>query len=279
MELFYAYPKINLALDVLRKSDSGYHEIQTVLCRIKEPFDEIQIEYGDEIKIESNNAAIPNDERNTVYKAALYLQRETRTNAGARIYINKNIPVGAGLGGGSSNAAVVLVGLARLWGVNCGCGSAEGQNEMEHISADCLLKKIATQIGMDCSFFLGSEVAIGSHFGEDIKPINDLPENLKIQIIKTGQSISTAWAYDNLDIKKCGADTKKTARLISALREGDAHGVLKNIHNDFESLIFDAFPILAQKKEEIEKDDLKFGKKSRVLLSGSGGVLFRMEII
>src|SRR5258706_4715892 len=112
-----AYAKINLGLRILRKREDGYHDIEPVFHRVN-IFDEIALESSNTISMECTEASIPTDERNLCMKAALLLQRETRAIRGTRMILKKQIPVGAGLGGGSSDAAAVLLGLNKLWQLN-----------------------------------------------------------------------------------------------------------------------------------------------------------------
>ncbi len=251
----FSYPKINLALDILRKDSSGYHEIQTVFHQLKEPRDEIILEEAEDgiLEVKSDNPKVPTDETNTVLKAALLLKKQMNIKKGARIFIKKRIPLMSGLGGGSRNAVAALQALARLWGVKCP------------------LLHIASQIGMDCAFLFSGGTALGEHFGEKITPLPLLPSRIKIQIIDTGVQISSAWAYQNIDIIKCAVDAKKTERLICALHRGDEVEVLNNLHNDFEEFIFEKYPALLKKKREIESK-----KSGRVFLCGSGGALVRI---
>lgn len=117
MEIIEKAPaKINLSLDVLHKRDDGYHEMEMVMTSI-DLADRLTLNLLDEnrIVIESNNGFLPLDERNIVYRSVLMLQKEFDVQQGVHVYIEKNIPIAAGLGGGSSDAAATLRGLNRLW--------------------------------------------------------------------------------------------------------------------------------------------------------------------
>lgn len=253
----FSYPKVNLALDILGCDTSGYHEIQTVFHELREPFDEIIIEPAPDniLEVRCDNPKVPTDDTNTALKAAKLLQANTGIKKGARIFIKKQIPLMSGLGGGASNAVATLRGLANLW----------------EISDENLLRRIADQIGMDCSFFFVGGTALGTHFGEKITPFPPLPPEIKFEIIDTSVEISSRDAYSWIDLRRCGKNQKKTERLIEAIRRQDVQVILENLHNDFEEFIFEKFPKLAEIKREVE---LK--KSSRVLLSGSGGALVRI---
>lgn len=290
----FSYPKINLALDVLGETQSGYHEIQTVFHQFDEPADEIILENstGGLIELNSDCAALPKDKTNTVFKAALLLQKVVGVSNGAKIFIKKRIPLMSGLGGGSSNAVAALKALARLWGIDC-CHSGDCHSGLDSESdkilkqgfdgaqpdivqddahaPNCLLRKLANQIGMDCVFFFNGGTALGTHFGEKIHPLPPLPNDLKFTIIPTGAEVSSRMAYESLKIIHCGVNCNKTERLLSALRRGDSHEILNNIHNDFEEAIFEKFPQILAKKREIESS-----QSGKVILCGSGGCLARV---
>lgn len=255
----FSYPKINLALDILRRDKSGYHEIQTVFHELKEPADEIILENREDgiLEIECDNPKVPLDGTNTVLKAARLLKKyigaQDVPRLGAKIFIKKRIPLMSGLGGGSSNAVAALKGLARLWNINC-CPARD--RICDKHGADCLLRKIADQIGMDCQFFFDGGTALATHFGEKITPLPPLPPEIKFKIIETGVEISSRRAYSQINLARCGKNTEKTKKLIAAIRAGDTEKILKNLHNDFEEFIF---------------------KKSPALLCGSGGALFHVN--
>lgn len=268
----FSYPKINLALDILGRDKSGYHEIQTVFHELKGPADEIILENREDgvLKVECDNSKVPLDEKNTVLKAARLLKEQKgaslRSALGAKIFIKKRIPLMSGLGGGASNAVAALKGLAKLWNIDC----CEARNKIyDKHSTNCLLRKIADQIGMDCQFFFDGGTALGVHFGEKITPLPPLPPEIKFKIIETGVEISSHWAYQQIDLAHCGKNTEKTQKLITAIRARDAQEILKNLHNDFEEFIFTKYLQLKEKKRGIESKNSKI----RVLLCGSGGAL------
>lgn len=263
-----AYPKVNLALDILSKSKNGFHKIRTVFCEIKSIFDELEMEvFGkNEIQLRCYNSDIPTDSRNTIWSAAELFKRTFDIKCGIKIKLTKQIPIQSGLGGGSSNAVAMLIGLAELLGIEC-CKqiALRGMH-----AADCALRKIADQIGMDCAFFFYGGTALGEHFGEKITPLPALPAQIKFEIIDTGIEISSRDAYGWIDTKKCGKNIGKTKELIEAIRTSNAQGVLENLHNDFEEFVFEKMPQLLKIKREIESK-----KSGRVLLCGSGGCLVR----
>lgn len=248
-----SYPKVNLTLDILRKDKSGLHEIRTVFHELRSPKDEIEIKEDADIKVECDNTAVPVDGTNTVFKAAQLLQKAAYIKRGAHIFIKKKIPLMSGLGGGASNAAAALKALAQLWRIKC-CASGD------HRTPNCLLQQIAMQIGMDVPFFFYGGTALGEHFGEKITPLPNVPNALKFEIMETGVKVSSHAAYSRIDVKNCGKNVEKTERLIRALYNGDAKGILENMHNDF------------------EKFEYKKVIPDSTLLCGSGGCFFRCWI-
>ncbi|MEK7171745.1 MAG: 4-(cytidine 5'-diphospho)-2-C-methyl-D-erythritol kinase [Patescibacteria group bacterium] len=263
----FSYPKINLALDILRRDKSGYHEIQTVFHQLKEPFDEIILarrENGN-LEINCDNTKVPLNEENTVLKAAHLLKKHAGIKNNAKIFIKKRIPLMSGLGGGSGNAVAALKGLAQLWNINC----CEARNKIrDKHGTNCLLRKIADQIGMDCQFFFDGGTALATHFGEKITPLPPLPPRIKFEIIETGVEISSQKAYSQIDLTHSGKNLEKTKALIAAIRASDAENILKNLHNDFEDFIFEKYPILKNAGGE--------RGKNRVILCGSGGALVQI---
>ncbi|MBI4994558.1 4-(cytidine 5'-diphospho)-2-C-methyl-D-erythritol kinase [Candidatus Peregrinibacteria bacterium] len=270
-----SYPKINLALDILGKTPSGYHEIQTVFHQLKEPVDEIILENREDgiLEVTCDNPKVPLDETNTVLKAVRLLKKYLGALClGAKIFIRKRIPLMSGLGGGASNAVAALKGLAELREINC-C-TARDKIRDKH-AANCILRKIADQIGMDCQFFFDGGTALGSHFGEKITPLPALPPEIKFEIIETGIEISSHQAYNQIDLNRCGKNFKKTKALIAAIRASDPKNILENLHNDFEEFIFEKYPRLVEKKREIELKN----SASCIMLCGSGGCLFNINCI
>jgi 4-diphosphocytidyl-2-C-methyl-D-erythritol kinase len=252
-----SYPKVNLALDILGKDESGYHKIQTVFHKLNLPMDEVVVQECDEdlIEVRSDNPKLPTDETNTVYKAAMLLKKQTGIKKGAKIFIRKKIPLMSGLGGGSSNAVAALKALAKFWPVD-----------------EQILRGIANQIGMDCQFFFTGGTALGEHFGEKITPIlHNVPLSIKFEIIPTEVEISSKWAYEQISIIDCAINAEKTEWLIRAMRRGDDVEFLKNLHNDLEQFVFEKHPELAEMKKKIESE-----KPGKVMLCGSGGALVRI---
>ncbi|MDD4437576.1 MAG: 4-(cytidine 5'-diphospho)-2-C-methyl-D-erythritol kinase [Tissierellia bacterium] len=177
-----SYAKINLFLDINGKLKNGYHKIKTVMQSI-DIYDEIILQPIDDNKIiiECSDLSIPINEKNTCYKAASILKITYGINTGIHISINKNIPQGAGMAGGSSNAAAVLKGLNAMWKLDL------SEDEMCSIGA---------QIGADVPFCLVGGTCFAEGLGDKVTEIDDFVWD-NILIVKPGFSISTAYVYQN----------------------------------------------------------------------------------
>lgn len=247
---FKSYAKINLALDVLGKDETGFHQIRTIFYEYKDLYDEISIEQtaGKDIVVDCD-WPIPVRE-NSCYRAAKLLKEKAKIDTGVHVNVKKNIPMGSGLGGAASNAALVLNRLNQLWQLN--------YNQEK-------LAQIGAEIGKDVSFFLYGGIALGSNYGEKI---TTLQTELKLEIkVLWPQTLTlTAEAYAALDLTKCGLQTSKTDQLLSALKNNDKKLLLENIHNDFETL-------LDSKISALYQEFYAKGAK-KVCLSGSGSAVF-----
>ncbi|MBI5191990.1 MAG: 4-(cytidine 5'-diphospho)-2-C-methyl-D-erythritol kinase [Nitrospirae bacterium] len=175
--------KVNLFLQITGKRDDGYHDIFTVMQMV-ELWDELIIEHNDTLKVICSNNDALSGEDNLIYKAALKLKEYSGVKAGAKITLKKIIPVGAGLGGGSSDAAAALYGLNKLWGTGF---------SNERLSA------IGSELGSDVPFFLNGPTAIGCGRGDELIPLS-YSEELWFLLINPGIHISTAWAYKQFEL-------------------------------------------------------------------------------
>lgn len=247
-----SFAKINWNLRVLGGRDDGFHELFTVFQTVS-LCDTITFEQTDEITLTSNDPAIPTDERNLVVKAATALRRATDSGVGAKLHLDKKIPSPGGLGGGSSNAAVTLIGLRRLW-------------QLEVPDAD--LHEIAVELGSDVPFFLLGGTAVGTGRGEQIEPIADLSAESML-IVTPDVAVSTHDAFDRLAAPTLTIEERN--RILTVCRDEAGspdfhHSVLKN---DFEPSIFAAHPEI----ERVRQTLLDLGAVNAAL-SGSGASVF-----
>ena len=241
--------KVNLFLKVVSKRPDGYHNIVSIVAIIS-VFDVIHIEEipDDVIIIEDDKDILPKDAANTMYRAAVALKERFKINRGVRVFVEKNIPIGSGLGGPSSNAATVLKELARIWKVKI--------NEAE-------LNDIGRGIGADVPLFLYGNACIMRGIGNKISPV-ELP-SLWYLIIYPNISISTRRVYEGLKIvlTKKQNDIKLVAK-FSGTREVSAI-----LENDLERIGILLCPII-----KTIKDRLIESGASGTLMSGSGSSVF-----
>lgn len=247
-----AYAKINLSLDVVGKREDGYHLLRMIMQSI-DLFDEIIIEKLDNgIIIQSDKPYIPNDERNLAYKAAKIFIDYFGINEGVKIFIKKNIPVAAGMAGGSTDAAAVLKGMAKLFEINV----EEGK-----------LMDLGLKIGADIPFCVKGGTALCEGVGEDITPLRAF-KNHRLVIVKPNFGLSTKDVYNNLDINKIFKHPK-TDKLIEAIEKEDVLFISENMTNVLENVSFRKYNILRDIKGKI----VSMGALGS-LMSGSGPTVF-----
>ncbi len=242
--------KINIGLRVLRKRHDGYHDIETIFHEVK-IFDEIEMEISDKVEFETNSNEIPIGADNLCLKAVRIFFESFGIHSGVRIYLKKVIPVGAGLGGGSSNSATVLKGLNILFGV----GADED-----------LLCELGSLIGSDVPFFIKGGTAYATGRGEIIEKIQvDVP--YKIVLVYPRVQISTAWAYGNLKLKN--HEGEENLKKIFIENVGKPEKLRELVENDFEELVFSNYPQVEEVKSKLYELGSVFS-----LMSGSGSTVF-----
>ena len=246
--------KINFGLQILSKRPDGFHELETVLQMVA-LFDEMEFFAGDgELKLICDKPGIPEDENNLVFKAAKILREKfpEKTRSGVKIRLKKVIPAGAGLGGGSGNAAGVLLALNILWNLK--------------IPRDDLIS-MASELGSDVPFFLMSPCAIGAGKGEILQPVEN-PICFYILMIYPGFPISTPWVYGNLKLKLTKSENNISILKNFILRSEFAQ-LGAALYTDLEPVVFKRYPEILKIKSEL----LSSGAAG-ALLSGSGSTVF-----
>lgn len=249
-----AFAKINLSLRVLGKRDDGYHEIETVLQTISLR-DTITFQSGEdgEIRLSVDDRSIPGDEKNLVWRAAAALRERSSERLGARIRLEKRIPHEAGLGGGSSDAAVTLIALAYLWNI-----------EVERKD----LLNLAEGLGADAPFFLFGGTAHGIGRGSEVTPTEDAGER-HLLVLKPNASVPTSKAYQTLNRAALTSSDSKIILSSSRADRFSAGNDLNALHNDFEVVVFK----LATEIERAKAALLRAGATT-ALLAGSGSAVF-----
>lgn len=245
-----AYAKINLGLLVRDRRPDGYHSIETVFHRI-DLCDELVLEPAEEISMVSDSRDVPTDEANLCFKAAVLLQQSLGLRAGVRITLRKNIPVGAGLGGGSADAAEVLRHLPHLWQ----CSASEQT-----------VQSLALKLGSDVPYFLRRGSAIGRGRG-DILDYFDLDVPYTILVCNPNIHISTAWAYQQVRPSAAHPALQLRDLVVSGMH--DPGRLVSELRNDFEPAVFKAYPEVRRLKEAMVRGGAAFAS-----LSGSGSSIY-----
>jgi 4-diphosphocytidyl-2-C-methyl-D-erythritol kinase len=251
-----AYAKINLFLRVLGKRPDGYHELETLMqsVTLHDVLTLSKTRSGLVINCPDKN--IPAGRGNLVYQAALAMKKEARAQGlrttGLKINLRKNIPAGAGLGGGSSDAAAAIRGIDRLWRLGWPVEK---------------LAEIGAGVGSDVPFFLYGGTVLARGRGEKIVPLADLAK-WRVVIVKPAFSIPTKWAYENLkiDLTKRAKNSKIKFHKSKKKQLGQLNDLLVN---DLERVCSKKYPILSQIKRQL----LDLGAKI-ALMSGSGSAVF-----
>ena len=248
-----ANAKITLTVDVLRRLLSEYHEIEAVMQEV-DFFDAVYLRESklNKITVTTTCTALPADSRNLAWKAANEVRAYCGVERGVYIHVEKRIPIGSGLAGGSSDAAAVIRGLNNLWGLG--------------LSLEEMLT-IGEKVSMDTCFCLVGGVAMVKGKGEIVCPVISA-KALELVIANPGFPIMTREAYTLLDWTRVGK-TGSTSRMIQALESGDASSIGRCLHNDFECSILSRYPVLSEVKRVI----LDHGALG-ALLSGSGSSIF-----
>ena len=244
--------KINLTLDVLYKRPDNYHEVEMIMTTV-DLADRIGLEprADGQIKIISTDRFVPNDERNFAYQAAKLLKDTYGITEGVSIKIDKEIPIAAGLAGGSSDAAATLRGLNEMWNLN--------------LTMDELAEHGA-KIGSDVSFCIYGGTALATGRGEKIEEL-PAPPTCWVVLAKPKVGVSTADVYGGLKLE--GIEHPNTKQMIEAIEKQDYELVCKSLGNVLETVTFKLHPEVITIKEQMQR----FGADA-VLMSGSGPTVF-----
>ncbi|MGC6769030.1 4-(cytidine 5'-diphospho)-2-C-methyl-D-erythritol kinase [Enterococcus sp. LJL128] len=255
MEIIEKAPaKINLGLDALYKREDGYHELEMVMASV-DLADRLIFETLPENRIilESNNSFIPLDKKNHVYAAAELLKRRLSIQEGVRIYIEKQVPVAAGLAGGSSDCAAALRGLNRLW-------------QLELTNQE--LAELGSEIGSDVPYCIEGGTAFVTGRGEKIEKLPPMPQ-CWVVLVKPKMSVSTASIFGSLSFNSIQHPDIKG--LKDAVLAQDYQKMTEQIGNALESVTIQRYPVVQQIKDRM----LKFGADA-ALMSGSGPTVFAL---
>lgn len=248
-----AMAKINLGLDVVRKREDGYHEVRMIMQTVK-MYDQIQLEEKETpgIRIRTNLSYLPTNEDNLVYKAANLLMEEFEVKRGLSIDLRKFIPVAAGMAGGSSDAAAVMVGVNRLFHLNL------SQKE---------LMERGVKIGADVPYCILRGTALAEGIGEKLTHLPPAPA-CHVLIAKPGVHVSTKFVYTNLKANELASHPDIDGQ-IAAIKEGNLREMAALCGNVLETVTIPAYPVI----DKI-KDMMKEHGALNACMSGSGPTVF-----
>lgn len=254
-----AYAKINLVLDVLGKRKDGFHEVKMVMQSV-DLADEVKISVNDSLKMIVTGADLPCDEKNIAFLAAMKMAHYAGKEPCVLIELAKNIPLAAGLAGGSADAAAVLRGLNRLWDLNW---------SMKR------LEKIAAELGSDVPFCVQGGTALATGRGEVLTRLPDCPK-VYVVIAYPKIEVSTAWVYKNFS-RDLVINKPDVECVIEALENNDLLGIIKYLNNNtgnvLETVTINAHPVI----DDIKKTMLSSGANAS-LMSGSGPSVFGLSL-
>ena len=249
--------KVNLILNILGKRADGFHELETVMHPVP-LFDEITFSRGGNgIQLTCNEPTLPVDSKNLVYRAADAFLKRANLNEGVRIHLEKKIPMAAGLGGGSGNAATTLLGMNKLFGT-----------PLNHSA----LTEIAAALGSDIPFFLQNKPALGIGRGEKIESLDFFPalRGTYIFLVHPGFGISTPWAYKELANFPDALNGKagRAKKLVELLHTQSLSVAAREFYNSLEAPALQKYPLLALFQDFFRENG------AVTLMSGSGSTTF-----
>jgi len=249
--------KINLTLEIISRRADGYHDLVSLMSPIG-VYDHLCLAPADGLAVDCTHPDVPEDHTNLAYRAARLFFDKLGQRGGVHITLTKNIPVGAGLGGGSGNAAAVLVGLNRLFGAP--------------LTREALMTAGVT-LGADVPFFILGKPAVATGVGERLHPVADLPRRWVV-VVWPGFGISTREAYEGLNANSLGPNLAltKSENLHKSLLLKSRNGLPEDyLHNDLEAVILPRHPELA----DIKRALMRSGAVG-ALMTGSGSCVFGM---
>ncbi len=248
-----ALAKINLGLDVIGKRENGYHDVKMVIQSIQ-LYDRVEMKRlkSNTIKVESNLFYLPGDETNLAYKAAKMMKEEFDIKEGIRITLQKYIPMAAGLGGGSADAAAVIIGMNRIFKL----GAKQPK-----------LIELGTKIGADVPFCIMRGTVLAEGIGEHLTPLPPMPK-CPVLIAKPAVSVSTAEVYGNLKLYE-GMEHPDIDGLIEEIKNKNLKGIAKKMGNVLETVTIPKNPVVG----EIKKLMINNGALN-AMMSGSGPSVF-----
>ncbi len=247
-----AYAKINLGLDVVGVLENGYHEVKMVMQSVG-IYDELTFEKADSgITVTTDSGELPTDENNLIYKAASLMFDTYQIAGGVRIHLQKNIPIAAGMAGGSTDAAATMKGINRLFDLNCSLQE---------------LMELGVRIGADVPYCILGGTALAEGIGERLTPLVPAPECILL-VAKPDINVSTKYVYEHLDAE--GVDEHPDIDgMVQSIEEGSLQGILNRMGNVLENVTVKAHPVIDTLKGRMRE----LGAVGS-MMSGSGPTVF-----
>ena len=232
---FAAPAKVNFGLRILGKRPDGYHAIQTVLQMLNLcDWLTFRTNHGGTIRLTCLSSTLPTDDGNLIVRAARLLQQTFQVQQGVEITLDKRIPIAAGLGGGSSDAATTLLVLNHVWQLHCPTAT---------------LRRLAAELGSDVPFFLGGPTAFACGRGEVLAPVSPPPPLMGV-LVNPGFRVSAGWAYGRFNGQSSATDLTMSS-ILQALRNRDLVALADVMVNDLEPGVVTVYPIIRQLQEAL----------------------------
>ncbi|NOX57231.1 MAG: 4-(cytidine 5'-diphospho)-2-C-methyl-D-erythritol kinase [Planctomycetes bacterium] len=251
----YAFGKINLTLDVLRKRDDGFHDIRSLMVSVGLA-DDLVVESlpGGNIEITCDSPRIPCDETNLIHRAAVALRKDAGVDLGCRVHLTKRIPVGAGMGGGSSDAASTLIALNELWELGL---------DRTHLA------KVGAEIGSDVPFFFSPGAAIVTGRGERIEPV-EMKWSGWAGLVSSGDHVSTPDVYARC---KPSGDVHGQSGHEAIAKCATSEEISPLLRNDLETSVYEVAPGVRALRDELIRSGIA---QDTLRVTGAGSVLFQL---
>ena len=251
-----AYAKINLGLDVVRRLENGYHEVKMVMQTVG-IYDELTLTRTEEgITVTTDKEELPTDDGNLIYKAAKIMMETYHIEGGIHIHLKKNIPIAAGMAGGSTDAAATFKGINRLYDLDC---------TLEE------LMKLGVKVGADVPYCVLGGTALAEGIGEKLTSLNTAPD-CYVLVAKPPINVSTKYVYEHLDAEGI-EEHPDIDGMVEAIWEESLQGILDRMGNVLESVTEKKYPIIAELKNKMKE----LGALNS-LMSGSGSTVFGIFI-
>ena len=247
-----AYAKINLGLDVTGKLPNGYHEVKMIMQSVG-IYDELTLTKTDSgITIATDESELPTNEDNLIYRAAKLMFDTYSITGGVHIQLSKNIPIAAGMAGGSTDAAATMKGINRLYQLNIPTQE---------------LMRISVSIGADVPYCILGGTALAEGIGEILTPLAPAP-SCHLLVAKPDINVSTKYVYDHLDASETLPQPDING-IVGAINMGSLQGIIERLGNVLETATVEAYPIIS----DLKKQMLELGAAGS-LMSGSGPTVF-----